>query len=183
MGGNEVLTALTAGLDARQSVRNDGGDHVVDGGLVMSAQSGQIQLARGDGLGDCLGVLAGFQHGVAQPEGRALGQSTLVHQVLHHHVGQGNVGFVHSVDAQQAANGTLHGHRSIAVDKTLGIVRYPGGVLAGLRHQIKIKIQLGFQMHSLPFCVSVKRGERTAAAAAARPQEERGGTYSWWERL
>ena len=59
VGGNEVLTALTAGLDARQSIRNDGGDHVVDGGLVMSAQSGQIQLGPGDVLGDRLGVLAG----------------------------------------------------------------------------------------------------------------------------
>ena len=127
-------------------------------GLTVGGQSSQVQLVVGNVLGNGLGILTGLHHSVADPESGALRQSALVHQVFHHYVGQGDVGGVHTINAQQTADGTLHGHGGAAVDETLGVVRNPGSVGAGLFHQLKIKVQLGFQHRSLPFFVSSKAG-------------------------
>ena len=122
--------------------------------LAVGGNGGQVQRTVGHVLGNGLGILAGLHHGVADPEGSALGQAALFQQVLHHHVGQGHFAGVHTVDAQQTADGALHGHGGAAVDETLGVVSHPGGVCPGLLHQLKIKIQLGFQHRSLPFFVT-----------------------------
>ena len=113
--------------------------------LAVDGQLGQLQLVGGHVLGDGLGTLAGLHHGVADPEGGTLGQRALVHQVVHHDAGQGDVGGVHTINAQQAADGALDSHGGAAVDKALGVVGHAGGVGPGLLHQLEIKIQLGFQ--------------------------------------
>ena len=71
--------------------------------------------------------------------------------MLHHHVGQGHVEAVDTVDAQQTAHGTLHGHGGVPVDETLGIVSHLGSMVTGLLHKVKVQIELGFQHISLPF--------------------------------
>ena len=180
MGGDEVLAALAAGGDLGQALLHDGSQSGVDVRLAVGGQAGQVQLAGGDVLGDGLGVLAGLHHGVADPERGALGQRALVHQVLHHHVGQGHVGAVHAVDAQQAADGTLHGGGGALVDKALGLIGHVGGVGAGLLHQLKIKVQLGFQHRSLPFFSTVdKRGEADRRSRGG-PLLCEDGDYSSW---
>ena len=138
MGGNEVLAALAAGADLGQALLHDGSQGGVDVRLAVDGQLGQLQLVGGHVLGDGLGTLAG-------PEGGALGQRALVHQVVHHDAGQGDIGGVHTVNAQQAADGALDSHGGAAVDKALGVVGHAGGVGPGLLHQLEIKIQLGFQ--------------------------------------
>ena len=151
MGGDEVLAALAAGGDLAQALLHDGGQGGVDLGLAVGGQGGEIQLVGGHILGDGLGILAGLHHGVADPEGGALGQGVLVHQVIHHHVGQGNVLGVHAVDAEQAADGALYGGGGALINKALGVVGHAGGVGTGLLHQLKIKVELRFQRISLPF--------------------------------
>jgi len=145
VGGNEVLAALAAGADLGQALLHDRSQGGVDVRLAVDGQLGQLQLVGGHVLGDGLGTLAGLHHGVADPEGGALGQRALVHQVVHHDAGQGDIGGVHTVNAQQAADGALDSHGGAAVDKALGVVGHAGGVGPGLLHQLEIKIQLGFQ--------------------------------------
>ena len=145
VGGNEVLAALAAGADLGQALLHDRSQGGVDVRLAVDGQLGPLQLVGGHVLGDGLGTLAGLHHGVADPEGGALGQRALVHQVVHHDAGQGDIGGVHTVNAQQAADGALDSHGGAAVDKALGVVGHAGGVGPGLLHQLEIKIQLGFQ--------------------------------------
>ena len=140
--GQEVLPALPAGGDLRHGLPDHRVQDRLDLGAAVGGQRRQVQFAGGDRLGNFLGRLAGGQHGVAHPEGRALGQGALAGEMLHHHVGQGHLELVDPVDAQQAAHRPLHRHGGVAVDEPLGVVGHLGRVGPRLLYQFKIQVQL-----------------------------------------
>ena len=127
--GNVLVDALHGGVDHG----SDGGADLLVG---VGGNLGQVQLTLVDGLSHGLGILAGFEHGVADGPRRAHRQEGRCHHVVHHHVGQGDVHLVDAVDAQQAANRALHGDRGVLVNEPLGVVCHMGSGLAGLVDQL-----------------------------------------------
>ena len=179
VGGDEVLPALAAGADLLQACLHDGSKSRADVRLGVGGQGCQIQRAGGDLLSQGLRVPAGLYHGIAQPEGGTLRQGALFHQVVHYHAGQGDAQAVFAgdiqglsaadaVDSQQAADGALHGHGGVPVDKPLGFVGNLGGVGAGLFNQFKIKVQFGFQIRSHPIICLLGYAYRASPADPLR---------------
>ena len=135
-------------VDPLQSGIHHGHDSSADFFGGVDGHLAQVQLTNADLFRHFLGIAAQLCHGVADVEGSAAGQNTLFLQVIHHDVGQGSVHIIDTVDAQQAADGTLHGNRGVVVDKGLHIVGHLGGAGAGLGHQVHIQIQFGFHIIS-----------------------------------
>ncbi len=127
----------------------DGGIHIgLNGGadlaVAVGGQFGQVQLAAVNGLCHALGILAGFQNGVADDPGGTQGQQGVFHQVVHHHVGHGHVHLVDAVDPQQTADGALHRDGGVLVDEALDVGCHVGSGLAGLVDQFKIQAEFAF---------------------------------------
>ena len=93
----------------------------------MGGDLAQIQLAAVDSLCHALGIETGLQHGVTDGPCRAHGQHANGQQVIHQHVGHGDVHLIDAIDAQQTANGTLHRHGGVLIDKVLGILSHALG--------------------------------------------------------
>ena len=77
----------------------------------VRGQLGDVELAFGHLLGDMLRVEAGFYDGVAEEVHHSLAEHALFLERIDQHVWQGHLIGVDAVDAKQAAQGALHGHR------------------------------------------------------------------------
>ena len=117
----------------------------------MSGDLAQVQLAGGDLLGHALGIQTGLDHGVTDVPGSAHGQQGILQQMIHHHVGHGDIHIVHTVDAQQAADSALHGNRGVLVDESLRIGSHTGGRFTGLGDQFQIQTEFAFHISNYLF--------------------------------
>ena len=147
----ECVAVSNVLVDASQGCVHIGLDSGADFGVGVSGDLAQVQLAGGDLLGHALGIQAGLDHGVADVPGSAHRQQGILHQMIHHHVGHGDIHIVHTVDAQQAADGALHGNRGVLVNESLGVGCNAGSGLTGLVDQFQIQTEFAFHISNYLF--------------------------------
>ena len=128
-----MLTACAAGADAVEALVDDGLQGVGNQFLVAGDHLGDVQFARGDLLGNLLGIEARLDHRVGDEEQDAFAQHAFVLDGVDDHIGQRHVAFIDTVDAHQSGEGALHGHRGVLLAEGLHIVsdvlRQPSGIL------------------------------------------------------
>lgn len=118
----------------------------------MGGELGKIQLAAVHSLSHTLGILTGLHHSVTDGPSGAGGQQRSRQQMVHQHVGHGDVHLIHAVDAQQTADGALHGNRGMLINKALHIRCHIGSGCTSLFDQIKIQAEFAFHIFtSLPY--------------------------------
>ena len=116
-----MLAAVPTGADAFNGTQDHGAKGFFRLLLGGDGNLHQVECAGGDGFRDFLRRLARCHHGIAHIEHHALPQHAGVLEGIHHDVGQRDLVLVDAVDAQQAADGTLHGHGRIAVGERLHV--------------------------------------------------------------
>ena len=143
------LGALTDGLEvvlAACPTRADACHALVDDGLqgvgnllgVTGDDLGDVQFVLGDLFGNLLRVQAGLNHGIGDEEQGTLVQHALVFQRLDHHIGQGHIVVVNTVDAHQAAQCALDSHRRVLLHEGLYILGDAFGKTSGILNFFEI---------------------------------------------
>ena len=89
----------------------------------MNGQFGQIQLSGCHLFGDLLRRETGLYHRIADEEQDTLSESTLLLDLIDHHVGQRDSVLIHAVDSDQTTQCSLDGNRRIAIYKLLDVRR------------------------------------------------------------
>ena len=133
-----MLTTCAAGADACHALVDDGLQGIGNLLGVAGHHLGDVQLVLSNFLGNLLGVQASLNHGIGDKEQGTLVQDALVFQGFHHHVGQGHVVVVYTVDAHQAAQRALDGNRRVLLHKGLHVLGDAFGQSSGVLNFFKI---------------------------------------------
>ena len=105
---------------------------------AVSRQLGDVELPLCHLLGYGLRFETGFNNGIAKKVHYAFAQHPFFFQRIDQHVGQRHFVGIYAVNAQQAAQGALNGHRAVAFHKVLHIVGNAAGNLFGVLYLLKI---------------------------------------------
>ena len=125
----DIFTQRTEILFTPVAARPDPFDRAIDDGLQGSghrllAGNGDLrQVIRtfGHRFGNLLRGLAGSHHRISHVKHHALPQYAGRLEGIDHHIGKRDLVFIDAVDAQQAADGALHGNRGVAVGERLHV--------------------------------------------------------------